>query len=163
MRTFIAHHVENRILLSLFSVVVLALSAFGPTVAQAQGGSTLIANQQLNIGDQLLSVNGRARLAMQSDGNLVLYRTDTGAALWSTGTAGKPVTHALMQTDGNFVLYNSNNSVAYWNAGTFGHPGASLQLQDDANLAILNQNGTLLWQTNTAQLWSAPAPVYRKV
>ena len=153
MRSIIAYQVNRRSLLTLLSVVVLSLFAIIPAGAQAQGVVTLSANQQLNVGNQLVSSNARARLVMQSDGNLVLYRTDTGAAMWSTGTVGKPVAHALMQTDGNFVLYNADNSVWYWNAGTFGNPGASLQLQDDGNLVIRAQTGIVLWQTNTAQSW----------
>jgi hypothetical protein len=156
MASFLAH--RARTLLPLLAVAALALFGFTPAMTQASGVVTLAADQQLNIGDQLVASNGRTRLLMQSDGNLVLYRVDTGAALWHSGTFGKPATHALMQTDGNFVLYNGDRSVAYWHAGTFGHPGASLQLADSGNLAIRAQTGALLWQTNTAQNWPPIQP-----
>src|SRR3954453_3565147 len=114
MRSIIVHQVNNRTLRTLLSVLVLALFAIIPAAAEAQGVVTLSGNQQLNVGNQLLSSNGRTRLVMQSDGNLVLYQTDTGGALWSTGTSGKPVAHALTQMGGNFVLYDADNSVWYW-------------------------------------------------
>jgi hypothetical protein len=86
---------------------------------------------------------------MQEDGNLVLYRNDNSQALWSSGTSGKPVAHAIMQGDGNFVLYD-NNGVAYWSTGTWGNPGAFLILQDDGNLVVYGQNGQALWASKTA-------------
>ncbi|MEU5045878.1 hypothetical protein [Streptomyces griseorubiginosus] len=41
----------------------------------------LNADQRLAVGEELSSGNGRVRLVMQGDGNLVLYRTDDGAPL----------------------------------------------------------------------------------
>jgi hypothetical protein len=127
-----------------------------PTPA-ATGTGQLAANQGLNVNEQLLSPNGKTRLLMQSDGNLCLYRVDTGAYLWGTSTGGKSATHLLMQTDGNLVLYNSDNTAVYWSSGTQGHPGARLALRDDGNLVILDQNGAQLWASGTA--WNAGAPV----
>lgn len=49
---------------------------------------TLAANQQLNIGDQLLASNGTTRLLMQSDGNFVLYNSNNSTAYWNAGTFG---------------------------------------------------------------------------
>ena len=46
----------------------------------------LRAYQQLEVTDQLTSNNGFLNLAMQSDGNLVLYRTQFGRALWASNT-----------------------------------------------------------------------------
>lgn len=107
----------------------------------------LTANQELGIGQSVS--NSAVRLVMQSDGNLVLYRNDTGAPIWWSGTSGMPATHAIMQADGNFVLYNSDNSVAYFNTGTSGHPGATLNLQGDGNMIVVDVNILPLWQTNT--------------
>jgi len=61
----------------------------------------LLVSQQLNANDRLVSPNGKASLVMQTDGNLVLYRNDTGRALWSTNTWNMPTTptHAVLQTD----------------------------------------------------------------
>ena len=51
------------------NVLVYSRTRCGPTV-----------NQKLTTGQQLLSANGNNRLILQADGNLVLYRLDTGAA-----------------------------------------------------------------------------------
>jgi hypothetical protein len=86
--------------------------------------NTLTQNPQLNVGQQLQSINGRVNLVMQGNGNLVLYRSTFGLPLFATNTNGKPATRAVMQSDGNFVDYGTNN-VAFWASGTSGHPGGA--------------------------------------
>ncbi|GLS17681.1 hypothetical protein GCM10007874_06960 [Labrys miyagiensis] len=92
-------------------------------------GQSLFTNQSLNSND------GRFTLILQTDGNLVLYRTQDHRALWATGTNGQDTHHAIMQGDGNFVLYHENNTAA-WASGTNGKPGSYLILQNDGNLVI---------------------------
>ena len=70
-------------------------------------------DEQLNVNDQLVSGNGRVKLVLQDDGNLVLYRTDDGRALWASNTAGRPAASASMQSDGNFVVYGQDG-LAHW-------------------------------------------------
>jgi uncharacterized protein YkwD len=130
-----------------------------PTATPAASGTgRLAAGQGLNTGDQLFSPNGKTRLIMQTDGNLCLYRMDTGAFLWCSGTSGKGGTHVVMQSDGNFVMYNGNNSAAPWSSSSYGHAGASLVLRDDGNLVVLDANGTQLWASNTAWNTQTSAP-----
>ncbi|HEV2787192.1 MAG TPA: GDSL-type esterase/lipase family protein, partial [Solirubrobacteraceae bacterium] len=53
--------------------------------------------------DQFLrSADGRYRLVMQKDGNLVLYGP-SGRALWASNTRGRGSHHVRMQADGNLV------------------------------------------------------------
>ena len=107
--------------------------------------NVLSSGSVLKPGDSITSQNGRYRLELQSDGNLVLTGP-TGLA-WDSDTRGKSVATAEMQTDGNFVLYGADRSVV-WTADTTG-PGAQLVLQDDRNLVILAADGTtLLWTPN---------------
>ncbi|MFJ5029495.1 hypothetical protein ACIQB5_15525 [Streptomyces sp. NPDC088560] len=51
---------------------------------------------------------------MQSDGNLVVYKSgggpSSGGALWSTGTWGHTGAYATLQNDGNFIVYKSGGS-----------------------------------------------------
>lgn len=110
----------------------------------------LLPYQQLNINDQLVSNHGRVRLVLQGDGNLVLYRTDDGRALWASNTHGTPVSAAVMQDDGNFVAYAADGH-PYWATGTDGHPGSVLVLQDDGNLVVYGPDGAPLWASNTVQ------------
>ena len=39
----------------------------------------------------MVSKNGKAKLVMQQDGNLVLYCTGNNRVLWSSGTYGKSI------------------------------------------------------------------------
>jgi len=45
-----------------------------------------------------------SRLAMQADGNLVLYSPD-GTPRWATNTEGNPGAWLVLQDDGNLVIY----------------------------------------------------------
>jgi hypothetical protein len=108
----------------------------------------------LNIGEvigtdkPLPSCGGGYFLAQQTDGNLVLYRSD-GTALWSTSTSGSAARMAAMQTDGNFVLYTTGGQPV-WDTATSGNDGASLAVQDDGNL-VLYLGGTPIWASGTAE------------
>lgn len=107
--------------------------------------NVLSSGSTLKPGDALTSQNGRYRLELQSDGNLVL--TGPRGLAWDSGTRGEGVTSAEMQTDGNFVLYTADRGVA-WTADTTG-PGAHLVLQDDRNIVIVAADGTtVLWTPN---------------
>ncbi len=55
-------------------------------------------------------------LAMQTDGNLVLY-TPYETALWNAGTAGNAGATLAIQNDGNLVVYSTAGK-ALWNSGT---------------------------------------------
>src|SRR5439155_26185370 len=120
---------------------------------------TLNQNQQLNIGQRLDSHNGRVNLVMQGDGNLVLYRTMFGHALWASNTNGRPVNRAVMQSDGNLVAYAANGT-PFWATGTDHHPGARVVLQDDGNLVVYNPTNQPLWASNTVQDWNSPTCGY---
>ena len=102
---------------------------------------------ELTAGQSLSSCDGKHTLAMQTDGNLVLYHNGVGA-LWATGTNGKGGHTAIMQGDGNFVLYNAADH-PLWNSVTEGHPGAWLDVQDDGNLVVYAPGGAPLWNTQT--------------
>jgi hypothetical protein len=84
-------------------------------------------------GQSMWSANGRYQLAMQDDGNLVIYHH--GLPLWATGTNGIAVERAVMQYDGNFVLYDYTGRPR-WASNTHGNHGARLVLQCDGNLVI---------------------------
>jgi hypothetical protein len=115
--------------------------------------------QQLDNSDELFSNNGLLNLTMQADGNLVLYRTQFGRALWASNTAGEPVTHTIMQADGNLVAYSANGT-AYWRSGTAGHPSVRAVMQDDGNFVVYDPNSEALWASNTVQDFNSPAFQY---
>jgi len=117
--------------------------------------SRLIAGEELLLGQEIHSGDGRFTLRLQTDGNLVLKYASTGAVLWSSGTHDQGVTRAVMQTDGNFVLRDSADE-AVWSTGTHGHPNAYLDLQNDGNAVVVSMQGNALWATDTA--WANEIP-----
>ncbi len=57
-------------------------------------------------------------LAMQTDGNLVLYGPSS-SVVWASGTNGHPGARLVIQNDGNLVIYSG--STPLWATGTSGH------------------------------------------
>jgi len=108
----------------------------------------------LYAGQNMTSSDGRFTLAMQTDGNLVLY--GPSGAMWSTSTTGGSDRRMVMQCDGNLVVYNSANQ-GLWSSNTAGNPGAWLALQNDGNLVIYSSSNVPLWASNT--VYQAPTCV----
>lgn len=118
--------------------------------------NTLGSDERLAVGESRTSENGQYRLAMQPDGNLVLYRTPDDAPLWAAKTDGRGGTSAVMQEDGNLVI--DGDAGAVWASDTGGHPGATLAVQDDGNVVIY-EAGTALWATETSVSTTAESSV----
>lgn len=95
-----------------------------------------------------LSCDGRFKLTLQLDGNLVLTWAATGQPLWDSGTAGVRSAVALLQQDGNFVIYDSAGHPV-WFTDTHDHPGARLAVQDDGNVVVYAPSGQALWAAGT--------------
>lgn len=93
------------------------------------------------------SCDGRFRLTLQHDGNLVLTVAATGHVLWASSTGGRRGAVALMQRDGNFVIYDSRGR-AVWASGSGGRSGARLAVQDDGN-AVVYSGADVLWTSGT--------------
>ncbi len=89
----------------------------------------------------VVSPGGRYWLAMQSDGNLVVYDA-VGHAHWATMT-NVPGSTLHVQADGNVVLYDASG-FPLWTTGVYS-PGAALQVQDDGNLVLYAASGKVLW------------------
>jgi parallel beta-helix repeat protein len=104
-------------------------------------------DEALFPGAHQVSCDGRFRLTLQRDGNLVLTRA-SGSVLWSAELGGQPSAVALMQQDGNFVVYDSAGR-PLWASGTGGNPGARLAVQDDGNVVVYGPTSGPLWDTRT--------------
>ena len=124
------------------------------TVLAAATSNQLSSGETLASGGKLVSNNGTYRLAMQTDGNLVLYKQGVATALWATGTDGKTGARAVMQGDGNLVVYQGSKAV--WATGTNGQTGARLVVQDDGNL-VLYKGSTAVWDRSTGVI-KPPSP-----
>ncbi len=100
--------------------------------------------QTLSRGQTRWSCDSRFYLAMQTDGNLVLYKRNAGP-LWASHTDGSGADRAIMQTDGNLVVYKGGTPK--WASGT-SYAGSELLVQTDGNLVIYG-GGSARWATNT--------------
>jgi surface antigen len=92
--------------------------------------SDMLANDRLFANQSVYSSNGRYRLVLQSDGNLVEYGPN--GAIWSTMTGGNNGASFVQQGDGNGVVYSASNQPLWANMTM--NSGARLAVQDDANI-----------------------------
>ncbi|MEY9894860.1 hypothetical protein ABIA31_008548 [Catenulispora sp. MAP5-51] len=133
----------------------IALTATRPTAPVLNGGGgggggtgcgQMAANQQITVNQSTLSCDGRFKLVLQGDGNLVLYQGST--PLWASNTVGQASANAIMQGDGNFVVYDGSGK-PLWASNTAGNSGAYLSVQNDGNTVIFSASGATLWSTGT--------------
>lgn len=103
-------------------------------------------SSKLYTGQRLDTVDRRYRLALQGDGNLVIY--SQGKPKWASDTVGKKISHLSMQRDGNLVLYNEDGG-AVWHTKTNGQGVSRLEMQPDGNLVIYNKANKPTWHTKT--------------
>lgn len=142
------------VLAVLLSVLTtMAVAATTRTTAQAAAGTdSLYPGQTLTAGQHLRSSDGSRDLAMQGDGNLVLYWR--GRAIWSTGTYGRGATWLVLQGDGNLVVYTTAG-VPVWSSGSWGASPSRLVLQSDGNLVLYTSDGGARWASQSwAPRWS---------
>lgn len=106
-----------------------------------------LTNAQLLPGQSLLTPDGKYRMVLQPDGNLVVYSPTK--ALWASSTSGKSVMLLAMQPDGNLVLYDTSGT-AIWTSKTSGNGLSTLAMQPDGNLVLYRADGKALWNTATS-------------
>jgi len=112
---------------------------------------------QLHQGQHIRSRNGQFFLTLQTDGNLVGYRSQNFQpqnAFWSSQTNGKghgPF-RLHMQGDGNLVIYDSHNHPTWAsNTNGKGHQGHRLVIQDDRNIVVYDGHNQPTWASGTNQ------------
>lgn len=123
-------------------------TAWCPAITPPSSRSTMWAGQSLKVNMDLWSSDGRYRLLLQGDRNLVLY--GPSGAVWATNRyTGDFV---IMQTDCNLVGYNLWSQAA-WNSGTGGlGGGCALVVQNDGNLVIYASGGRPVWDRYRGRL-----------
>ncbi|MFF7632297.1 ricin-type beta-trefoil lectin domain protein [Kitasatospora sp. NPDC008050] len=109
-------------------------------------GTSIGVGSSLLAGASVVAAGGH--LDMQADGNLVLYSSTTGRALWSSVTWGHPGAWATMQPDGNLVVY-APGGAALWSSKSNGHPNAHTVVQNDNNVVVYDTQGNPLWASGT--------------
>src|SRR5690348_18367937 len=125
-----------------------ALAVASVSSASASAGQATLMPGEVLYGGQSL-VDGPYTMAMQTDGNFVLY-ANGNQALWQSHTYNNPGSDLVMQTDGNLVVYSPGGQ-ALWQSGTYNQPGDHLVVQTDGNAVIYTSSGGARWATNTVQ------------
>ena len=136
-------------------------------------------HNNLNVGEKMLSPNGKYTAEFQTDGNFVLYdiSTSTKIPLWNSRTfvSDSPLratkgSIVKMQEDGNLVIYDSANKAIWYSKTAVGAQSGyvyKLILTDNGKLEIrkCNQNkyGFLntLWTNDKLYDW--PVPGYTNI
>lgn len=116
----------------------------------------LNSGQRISGGEGLTSPNGRYKVTMETDGNLVMY--DVDKPVWGSNTAGSGANITEMRDDGDLVIYHEGDKPA-WSSRTRGHEGAVLTLQDDRDLVVYAADGKKLWSSRTFMVSSADTAV----
>jgi hypothetical protein len=126
--------------------VVYTAGGTAPWASGGGNGDVLCQGGNLVAGQYLHSENGKYRLAVQSDGNVVLTRVSDNTALWTTNTAGSGATDRLtLQTDGNLVLYNTAGT-ALWSSKTSGAgAGCRFFVTETGLVEILTSRTAIAW------------------
>jgi hypothetical protein len=124
----------------------IAALAFGRDV-----GDVLGSGQTLENGETLLSADGRFRLLLQADGDLVMVNLIEGYGnkiQWRAKTAGSGAVFVIMARNGDLCLGNKNG-VVVWHTVTF-DAGSYVKMQGDGNLVIESPKGYSPWCSATA-------------
>jgi len=113
----------------------------------ADAVATLSTSKALyRAGSQLRSANGIFKLAVRSNGDLVLAKT--GVTIWHSGV--KDGDWLTLRADGNLVYYRSDGKVV-WKTGTGGQGAARLTVRDSGNLVLVRlSDQKILWSTKTS-------------
>lgn len=103
----------------------------------------LLPGEALTPGNAIYSESGNYVLALQGDGNLVLYRVSPWGWVWQSRTMGITPSSLVMQYDGNLVLYDTS-SVPHWYTSTSG-TGTYMVVKTDGTFGVYSYDDTQQW------------------
>jgi hypothetical protein len=114
------------------------------------GRSASIVPKRMCNSEYVDSPDGRFRLKMQPDGNLVLYMgDDLDQSIWASGTGGKDFYKLVTDANGELRGIGRDGGNRF-RTYTYDNAGARMMLEDDGNLVVRNPvNNQLLWETRT--------------
>jgi hypothetical protein len=128
------------------SVFLFALF-FTAFASNAQNTTQLNKGSDLTTGNSIFSPDGKYKITLESNGNMVLYNNNT--QVWQSNTAGQGATKLSLQNDGNLVLNTASNQ-SKWAASSNNTAVQRLVLSNDGNLLICNNHNAVLWALKDA-------------
>jgi hypothetical protein len=136
-----------------FVLAFFSLTASAQTADQRWPGkanlvntsSKLTTSEVLLANDYIQSPNKQFYLALQEDGNVVIYNVN-GKVIWSTGTNNKGGDVLRLQSDGNLCLYKKTTQFV-WGTMTQGHLDVIMSLDDNGIMHIKSSTGVELYKT----------------
>jgi hypothetical protein len=135
--------VLTRLFLAVAAALIVVVVGPGAIPAQALADpDRLVAGEQLDPGERLVSARGGYVLIMQDDGNLVEFGPGK-RMVWASKT-DRPGSVAHMRIDGNLVIVAPGN-IPIASTNTNGTPGASLELQSDGNIVVYAPGHIARW------------------
>lgn len=130
----------------------LAESPFD-SVGSPVGTDAVRPSQRLLPNDELLSLGGQYRLAMQSDGNVVVYAGQRNEqVVWTTNTAGNPGAWIEMTQGGNVILHAPDSGATIWQTNS-GQAGSRFVIQPDGNVVVRSAADAPVWASYS--FWNA--------
>jgi surface antigen len=125
------------------------LTGVSPTRSVVVTDAALRAGEVVHIGEYLTSGDGRYRLTVQTDGNVVENVVSSGRALWSTQTVGTSGAWLVMQHDGNAVVYNGAGRAVWSSVSGGSGDGGYFAVQVDGNLVNYTAGNRAVWASST--------------
>jgi len=113
---------------------------------------SLTVGGSIKAGQSINSANGMYKFAVQTDGNLVIYKNDM--PIWTSNTYGKAITEVVLRPNGNLeAIDGSNNS--QWSSQSMRSPrnDRAVFLQDDGNLVIY-EGESAIWASGTNNVFT---------
>ncbi|XP_042286464.1 uncharacterized protein LOC121909806 isoform X1 [Thunnus maccoyii] len=112
------------------------------------GKDHISTDQELRMGDFLISKNGKYQAVFQEDGNFVILADGDERPIWATGTNGWNPFRLIVQQDNNVVMYTKENKPV-WASGTWTHrPWYSTRMRltmTNDGLLVLDKDGKTIW------------------
>jgi hypothetical protein len=105
--------------------------------------------EKLESGRSLYSRNGRHRLEMAADGNVIEW-ADGIVVLWKTDTENAGASYLTLLPGGKLVVCKADGTEVKTIPDTEGKGGTRLLLQGDAQLVLLRDDNTTAWRTGRA-------------
>ena len=111
-------------------------------------GDRIRSYREIPEGSFLQSRDGRFKMLVQGDGNLVIYQYHE--PIWASNTNGRgtPGFKLVVQSDGNLVMYGRNSPIWASNTNGDGDGYYTLIMQNDGNLVLYDRDDTI-WESGT--------------